>query len=394
MAEPAQNRAATASRKRDPASILVRLQERKPEMVETLRALVELESPSNNKAAVDRLGQHLAAVFERAGASVKFHRTANYGDHLQADFPGDESRKPILLLGHFDTVWDVGTLSTMPFRVADGRAYGPGSFDMKGGIVQGLVAIEALRASGLPRPVTVLWVTDEEVGSGSSRPLTEDLATRSAAVLVLEPSQGPEGALKTARKGVGDFKVTVRGQAAHSGLDFEKGQSAIVELAHQIVAIANFTDLKRGITANPGVIEGGTRTNVIAAEATVYADARIQRLQDAAHVEKLFQSLKPVNPCCTIEVTGGIDRPPLERTGAVAALFEQAKAIARTLSWNLTEAAVGGGSDGNFTGALGIPTLDGLGAVGEGAHAANESLVIDEMPRRAALLASLIAQIP
>ncbi|MGZ5164481.1 MAG: M20 family metallopeptidase [Burkholderiales bacterium] len=392
MAETAQSRPG-AKAATDPTALLARLEQRKQDMVARLRELIEIESPSNNKSATDRLGQHLARLFEGMGARVKLHRAAGFGDHLQADFAGDDSRKPILLLGHFDTVYDVGALSTMPFRVADGRAYGPGSFDMKGGIVQGMFAIEALRESGFARPITIFLVSDEEVGSGSSRPITEDLAKKSAAVLVLEPSHGPEGALKTARKGVGDFTVTVRGQASHSGLDFEKGQSAIIELAHQITAIEKFTDLKRGLTVNPGIIQGGTRTNVVAAEATAHMDARIQRMQDGAHIEQLFRSLKPVNPRCTIEVTGGINRPPLERTDAVAALFEQAKSIAKMLGWNLTEAAVGGGSDGNLTGALGIPTLDGLGAVGEGAHAVNESIVIDEMPRRAALVASLVAQI-
>jgi len=396
MPKTVQNHAVSSqsSRAIDPTKLLARLQHRQEEMVGRLRALVELESPSHNKHAVDELGRYLGEQFERAGARVQFHRTSEFGDHLQADFAGDGSRKPILLLGHFDTVWDIGTLRTMPFRVADGRAYGPGTFDMKGGIVQGMGAIQVLSESGLPRPVTVFLVTDEEVGSQSSRAITEELAKKSAAVLVLEPSHGAKGALKTARKGVGDFTVTVRGHAAHSGLDFEKGHSAIIELARQIIAIEKFTDLERGITVNPGIIQGGTRTNVIAAEATAHMDARVQRLQDAAHVEQLFRSLKPVNPHCTIEVEGGINRPPLERTTSVVALFEQARAIAKTLGWSLTEAAVGGGSDGNFTGALGIPTLDGLGAVGEGAHAVNESLVIDEMPRRAALVASLIAQIP
>ena len=396
MAEPAQNQAVTASKDQrlDPKALLAGLERRKPEILAKLRELVELESPSNVKAAVDRLGRYLGSMLENLGARVQFHSTSDCGDHLQADFDTTALRKPVLLLGHFDTVWDVGTLGSMPFRVCDGRAYGPGSFDMKGGIVQGLFAVEALCEIGLPRPVTLFLVTDEEVGSNGSRRITEALARNSAAVLVLEPAHGLEGALKTARKGVGDFTVTVHGQAAHSGLDFEKGQSAILELAHQITVIKKFTDLKRGITVNPGIIRGGTRTNVVAAEAYAEVDARIQRLSDAAHVEQMFRSLTPANPACTIEVDGGINRPPLERTEAVAALFEMAKSIAGKLGWSLTEAAVGGGSDGNFTGALGIPTLDGLGAVGEGAHALNESLLINEMPRRAALVASLIAQIP
>ena len=256
-----------------------------------------------------------------------------------------------------------------------------------------LHAIEALRTwhdDQLPRPVTMLLVSDEEVGSESSRHITESLAKRSAAVLVLEPAYGRKGAVKTARKGVGEYFVKVKGKAAHSGLDFEKGESAIIELARQILQISKLTDLKRGITVNVGTIQGGTRSNVIPAEATAVLDARLSRMKDAAGLDRKIHALKPFNRKCRLEISGGINRPPLERTPLVAALYEKASEIAKQLGWKLDEAAVGGGSDGNFTAALGIPTLDGLGGVGEGAHATHESVLISELPRRAALVAQLI----
>lgn len=363
-------------------------------MLSLLRTLVELESPSDNKEAVDRLGQHLAVEFEKLGGRIRFHQQKNAGNHLQIDFAGNG--KPILLLGHMDTVWDAGTLASMPFRVAKGRTYGPGTFDMKAGIVQAMYAIRALqeRDGRMPRALTVLLVTDEEIGSHSSRRITEALAKKSAAVLVLEPAQGPAGALKTARKGVGGYEVKVIGREAHSGLDFAKGASAVLELARQLTVIAKFTDLKRGITVNPGVIRGGTRTNVVAGEAVAEVDARVSRLKDIPYLGRKFRALRPFDRRCKLAISGGIGRPPMERSPQVVGLFTLAQRLARELGWELQEASVGGGSDGNFTAALGIPTLDGLGAVGEGAHARHESVVIAEMPRRAALLARLIECIP
>jgi glutamate carboxypeptidase len=370
--------------------------ERKDQIVQTIRQLVETESPSDNKDAVDRLGALLAGRFEGLGGHAKFHRVSNFGDHLQVDFDGTRGGKPILLLGHLDTVYPLGTLATMPCRVADGRLWGPGSFDMKSGIAFMLHAIEALRAwheDKLPRPVTVLLVSDEEVGSETSRRITENLAKKSTAVLVLEPSHGPRGAVKTARKGIGEYVLKVTGKAAHSGLDFEKGQSAIVELARQIIAISKLVNLKCGLTLNVGTVQGGTRVNVIPAEASAVLDVRVVRKQDAAGIDRRLRSLKPFNRKCKLEITGGINRPPMERMAAVAALFEKAAEIAKHLGWKLEEAAVGGGSDGNFTAALGIPTLDGLGGVGEGAHATHESILISELPRRTALLAALIDEV-
>jgi glutamate carboxypeptidase len=266
---------------------------------------------------------------------------------------------------------------------------------MKGGIAFMLFAIEAVqkRHGTLPRPVTVFLVTDEEIGSDSSRAITEKLAKKCESVLVLEPSAGERGALKTARKGVGDYVVTVKGHAAHAGLDPGKGQSAIVELAHQITRISQFGDLKRGLTVNVGVIRGGTRTNVVAAEASADVDVRVERIGDAAKIDRKMRCLKPVNRKCKIEVTGGLNRPPMERTKGGAALFAKAKSLAAEIDWKLDETAVGGGSDGNLTSALGIPTLDGLGAVGEGAHATHENIVIDQQPRRAALIAGLLESI-
>jgi glutamate carboxypeptidase len=241
--------------------------------------------------------------------------------------------------------------------------------------------------------VTVLLVSDEEVGSETSRRITENLAKKSTAVLVLEPSHGPRGAVKTARKGIGEYVLKVTGKAAHSGLDFEKGQSAIVELAKQIIAISKLVNLKCGLTLNVGTVQGGTRVNVIPAEASAVLDVRVVRKQDAAGIDRRLRSLKPFNRKCKLEITGGMNRPPMERMAAVAALFEKAAEIAKHLGWKLEEAAVGGGSDGNFTAALGIPTLDGLGGVGEGAHATHESILISELPRRTALLAALIDEV-
>jgi glutamate carboxypeptidase len=375
--------------------------ERRDAIVATIRDLVEIESPSDNKAAVDRVAEVVAEKFSRLGGEIRFHRAKNFGAHLQVNF-GGSSAKPVLLLGHYDTVYPMGTLATMPCGIAGNKLTGPGVLDMKSGIALMLHAIAALqdwhgRAETQPgellRPVNVLLVSDEEIGSSSSRTITEALAKRAAAVLVLEPSFGRQGAVKTARKGVGDYRVRVSGKASHAGLDFQKGVNAILELARQIEKISAFTDLKKGLTVNVGIVAGGSRTNVVPAEASAEVDIRIARLKDAAGIDKRMRSLRPFNRKCKIDITGGINRPPMERTAGVAALYAQAKSIARELGWKLGEAAVGGGSDGNFTAGLGVPTLDGLGGVGDGAHAPHEHILISELPRRAALLAGLIERI-
>ena len=367
--------------------------ERKDTISETIRQLVEIESPSDHKPAVDQLGALLAGRFEKIGGHAKFHRIQDFGDHLQVDFAGARSGKPVLLLGHLDTVYPMGTLATMPCRVAEGRLWGPGALDMKSGIALILHALEGLRTwhgDTVPRPLTVLLVSDEEVGSTSSRRITESLARKSEAVLVLEPSYGLKGALKTARKGVGEYTLKVTGKAAHSGLDFDQGESAIVELAKQITAISKLVDLKRGLTLNVGLVSGGTRTNVIPAQATASLDVRVARMKDAAAIDRQLRALKSFNRKCKLKITGGVNRPPMERSTGVAGLYQKASEIAKQLGWKLEEASVGGGSDGNFTASLGIPTLDGLGGVGEGAHATHESIVISELPRRTTLLAELI----
>ena len=380
----------------DPGEQLRYFIKQQSKIVKTISQLVEIESPSDLKQAVDRLGTVLASRFAELGGRVRVHLAEKFGNHLQVEFkdraPGNQ--KPVLLLGHMDTVYPIGTISKMRCRVAKDRLYGPGVLDMKSGIALALHSIEAMlkwNGGKLPRPVTILLVSDEEVGSTSSREITETLARESSAVLVLEPAQGL--AVKTARKGICEYTLKVTGKAAHSGLDFEKGQSAIVELAKQIWQISQLVDLKRGITLNVGKISGGTRANVVAAEATAVMDVRVSRMGDALEIDDKLRALKVFNRNCAISVSGGMNRPPMERSAGGAALYEKASVVANQLGWKLEEAAVGGGSDGNFTAALGIRTLDGLGGVGEGAHAEHESVVISELPKRAALLAGLISQI-
>jgi glutamate carboxypeptidase len=361
-------------------------------MVRTLRALVETESPSDDKAAVDAAVRLTAGLAKDAGGRVKTHKQKTFGDVLDARFgPASRARKPVLLLGHLDTVWPLGTLKAMPWREAGGRFYGPGVLDMKAGVTMALAAIRALEQLGSARPITLLLNPDEEVGSPVSRPITERLALASSAVLVLEPAQGL--ACKTARKGVGDYHLHVTGLAAHSGVDFERGHSAILELTRLLQTVASFTDLCIGRTVNPGVISGGTRSNVIAEHAYADIDVRIAKASDAAKVEKLFRSLRCTDLKCTLQISGGLNRPPMERKPGTVALYKQARKLAAELGFTLDEAATGGGSDGNFTSALGVPTLDGLGAVGEGAHAAHESVVVEHFVPRTALLAALIASI-
>ncbi|MGA9389975.1 MAG: M20 family metallopeptidase [Candidatus Sulfotelmatobacter sp.] len=368
-------------------------------MVETISELVEIESPSDNKQAVDGIAEFTAAKFEALGGRAKLHPSSDFGDSLQIDFSGRDAgsanRKPILLLGHYDTVYPLGSLAGMPCKIEKGRLLGPGVLDMKSGIALMLYATEALQAwhGGLPRPVTVFLVSDEEVGSRSSRKITEALAKQSAGVLVLEPAAGLRGAVKTARKGVGEYTLRVKGVAAHAGLDPGKGHSAILELARQIAVISKLNDLRKGLSVNTGVIAGGTRTNVIAAEATAEIDVRIKSGKQATGIDRKLRSLKPFDKHCKLEITGGINRLPMERTAGVAALYKRAQEIASQVDWKLEEAAVGGGSDGNFTAGMGIPTLDGMGGVGEGAHALHEFIVISELPRRALLLAGMIESV-
>ena len=361
-------------------------------LLDTIESLVRLESPTTDKAAVDRCGAELASRLEAIGGRVTRLSRSERGDHLLAEFGCGATQ--ILLLGHFDTVWPVGQLDRMPLTRSNGRLHGPGVFDMKAGIAIGMLATRALVETDA-RPahrIVMLWTTDEEIGSGSSRQAIEEEAQRSAAVLVLEPSL-PGGAVKTSRKGCGGYRIVVHGIAAHAGIEPQKGASAVHELAHQILRVNGFQDLVRGISVNVVQVSGGLRSNVIPDEARAVVDVRVPTTAAASEVDAAFRALQPVDGRTTVEASGGFDRPPLERSEHVARLYEQARDVARELGHDLAEGGTGGGSDGNFTAALGVPTLDGLGAIGDGAHALHEHIDIESMPARAALVAGLIGRV-
>ena len=380
----------------NPRALLAWCQADLDSMLTCLQKAVEIESPSNSKPHLDRLARFFASEFKRHGAKVQLlnHRTA--GSAALGEFFGERPGrkgppKPLLLLGHLDTVWDAGTLARMPFRVRNGRAYGPGILDMKAGIVCGLWAIRALRALKVTpsRPVRFFLNSDEEVSSLAFRQKIVAEARRAQAVLVLEPAV-PGGALKTARKGVGEFQITVHGRSAHAGVNPAAGVNAIQELARQLLRVEKLARPRQGLTLNVGVIRGGTRSNVVPEYATASVDVRIRRRRDQAAIERQIRGLRPVDPGARLEIRGGINRPPMERAMAID-LFRHAQRLGRALGMALEEASTGGGSDGNFTAALGIPTLDGLGGVGDGAHALDEHVIIRELPRRTALLAALLA---
>jgi glutamate carboxypeptidase len=365
-------------------------------MTRLLRVFVRAESPSFDKAAVDRFGRIIAAEWRRRGATVTRLRQRDRGDHIRAEWNphGTGARGQILVLGHLDTVYGLGTLARMPFRLSRGRAFGPGTFDMKGGLVIGFFAVEALAATvRLPQKrIVFLWTSDEEIGSGTSRAVIEREARRSNAVLVLEPASGLAGDVKTSRKGVGEIEIIAMGRAAHAGLNPEAGINAIEEIALQIARISRWNQPSRGITVNAGVIEGGTRTNVIPEKARVVVDVRAARDRDMPALERKFRALRPILRGARLQIRGGFNRPPMERKNS-AALYDKARAVAKEMRFALGEARVGGGSDGNFTAALGVPTLDGLGAVGEGAHGPDENILVGALPKRAALLAGLLVSI-
>ncbi len=372
------------------------LRQREPAMTQLLGRMVRAESSSFDKASVDRFGRIVAAEWKQRGARVTLLRQQERGDHVRVEWRprGNRNSGQILVLGHLDTVYDAGTIAPMPFRVSRGRAWGPGTFDMKGGLVIALHAVDALAATGYfpEKRIVFLWTSDEEIGSGSSRAAIEREAKRSDAVLVLEPASGPDGRVKTGRKGVGEIELLVTGRSAHAGLNPEEGINAIEEIALQIARISRWNQPRRGITVNAGVIEGGTRTNVIPERARVVVDLRATRPGDMRALERKFRRLRPILRGAKLEVRGGFNRPPMEPKRS-AALYAKARALAGEMGVKLGESFVGGGSDGNFTAALGVPTLDGLGAVGEGAHSSRENIVIRALPQRAALLAGLLAAI-
>ncbi len=375
-------------------ALLRDLRGRDAEILRLIENFVRAESPSLDKSAVDRFGKIVAAAWSRRGARVTRIPQKQRGDHLLVNAaPGaPRTRGQILLLGHLDTVYDLGTLERMPYRVSGGRAWGPGIFDMKGGLALALAAVDSLKRCKIePRKnIVCLWTTDEEIGSESSRRIIEHEARRSDAVLVLEPAAEPGGALKTARKGVGEIEIRAIGRAAHSGLAPEEGINAVRELAMQIARLSRWDNPRRGTGVHVNVVHGGTRTNVIAAEARAQVDLRASRVSEMRRIERQFRALRPILPGARLDIHGGFSRQPLERKMS-AALFRHARKLAATVHWKLQEAAVGGGSDGNFTAAIGVPTLDGLGAVGAGAHSMREHIMIRELARRAALLGALMA---
>lgn len=364
-------------------------------MLEVLREIVEHESPSRDKPALDRLAGRLARRLLTIGGNVQTIPNPLGGDHLLVRFfPSETARKPALVLTHFDTVWPVGTLDRQPFRVEGDRAFGPGIYDMKASLVQVEFALKAIRQAGLEpkRPIEVLLTSDEEIGSTTSRTLIEERARQAEHVLVMEPAL-PDGSLKTARKGVGMYVVEVEGRAAHAGVEPEKGISAILELAYQIPRLHALGDPERQTSVNVGVVAGGTTCNTVAAAATARVDVRVTSPEEEARIEQAILGLQPILPGAKVHVRGGFNRPPMVRTTAVGSLYEKVRAIGRELGLELGEGSTGGGSDGNFTAALGVPTLDGLGVLGAGAHAANEQIVVSSLPERTALLAAVLLQL-
>lgn len=362
-----------------------------PSMTSFLKTLVETESPSHDKAAVNRVGTLVAAECRQLGGLVEIHPQTSAGNHITARWGSGPN---ILVLCHMDTVFPIGTLARMPCFEKDGRIHGPGVQDMKAGIVITLAAIARLTASGLPasRSVTALFTSDEEVGSLTSRPLIEALAGQAELVIVMEPSL-PDGALKTWRKGVGDYVIRVRGRAAHAGGNHEIGRNAIEELAHQVIAIQKLTDYQKATTLNVGLIQGGIATNVVPDEAVAEIDMRVLQPGEAERIDAALHALQPVLPDTTIEVTGGLNRPPLPFNDTNQAAFEKASQIAsQRLGLTLKAGGSGGGSDGNFVAPLGVPVLDGMGAIGDGLHSEHEFILAESLMERAALLAALLEE--
>jgi glutamate carboxypeptidase len=376
-----------------PRALLAETRRRGERMTRMLARLVRVESPSTDKRALDRLARVVAAEWRRRGASVRVMRRTDAGDQVRVEWRpvGSRGKAAILLLGHLDTVYEIGTLRKTPLRVRGSRAIGPGTFDMKSGLVIALFAVEVLRALKLRprRPIVGLWTSDEEIGSHASRAAIEREARASCAVLVLEPAGGTRGDLKIARKGVGEVTLEVEGRAAHAGLDPQSGVNAILELSLQIARLQRFNQPKRGVTVSAGVIEGGTRSNVVPDRATAVVDLRAPTLRAMRALERKLRALRPILPGAKLTVRGGFNRPPLEARMSKE-LFARADRIARQMGLKIGQSSVGGGSDGSFTAAIGVPTLDGMGGVGGGAHSPGEFVLLRSLPERAALLAALL----
>jgi glutamate carboxypeptidase len=378
------------------ADLFAHFDAKRAEIFEFIRWLVEQESMSREAEATTRIAENFGERLSQCGAAVDLFKDPQFGATLRARFnqSANPDAKQLLIVGHLDTVWPLGTLALRPLRIDGDKAYGPGIFDMKAGVTLATFAMRTLKEFGRKtnRPVTFLMTCDEETGSHFSRPLIEEEAKQSEAALVLEPPV-PGGTIKTGRKGVGEFELIVRGRSAHAGNDIRKGISAINELANQILAINQLADFERGTTLNVGVVRGGVLSNVVAAEARASIDMRYQIIEEGRRIEEAMAALTPVLAGARLEVKGGINRPPLVRTEKIAGLFAHARELATEIDYDLREASVGGGSDGNFIAAMGIPVLDGLGVDGEGAHAEHEHILLSDIPRRATLLTRLIETI-
>ena len=376
------------------ARLIKYLNDNLEDMLDGVRELVEIESPSRDKESLDLLREAISLRFSDLDLNQEVIPNADGGDHLRMTCPGPSDAPPALILCHFDTVWPLGTLATMPFRIEAGRAHGPGVYDMKSSLILVEFALRALKDLDLKpaRPLTLLFTSDEEIGSPDSRQWIEREAKRSHHALVLEPPLSG-GRLKTSRKGVGRFNLEVTGRSAHAGVEPEKGVNAIVEMARQILEIEAIADSERGTTLNVGTIQGGTTTNVVPASASIAIDVRVKTLDEAKRVEDALRSLQPFHPQASLAVTGGFNRPPMERTPGGIQLFERVREVGGLLGLDLDEGSTGGGSDGNFTSAVGTPTIDGLGMEGAGAHAVDEHILFESFPDRAALLALLLLRL-
>ena len=356
-----------------------------------LKRLVETESPSHDKAAVDHVGAIVMEEARELGAQVETISNAETGNHVLARFhpSGEKLNAPILLLCHMDTVFPLGTIDKVPYREADRKIFGPSVLDMKAGIVIALAALEEVKTFGLNRPVTLLCTSDEEIGSHTSREHIERLAKESALVLVLEPAL-LDGSLKTWRKGVGQVRIRAKGRAAHAGGDHQIGRNAIEEMAHQVIAIQKLTDYAKQTTVNVGRIKGGTASNVVPEDAEIEVDVRVMQPGEWERLESEMKNLKPVLDGTSLEITGALNRPPMPFDETMKATFEKAKSIAAQIGMELKAGRTGGASDGNFVAPLGIPVLDGMGAVGEGAHSEREYIFAESMEQKARLIASLL----
>lgn len=377
----------------EPQQVADEVARRSDETLALVRAIVEYETPTSDKASVDRLIDYLVDAMSARGMQTERLVQAEYGDLLIGRLGGGEG-KPLLVMTHIDTVWPIGTLEHMPWRVEDDRASGPGIYDMKTSAAMMLTALDIIESQKIAhRPITWIVNTEEEVGSPVSRPILEQLARESEIVMCLEPPVPPSGALKTERKGVGMFTMEIQGRASHAGADHAAGVSALEELARQIQWLHSLTDYDRGTTVNVGVASGGTKRNVVAASAEALIDLRVSTLAEAERIEPMILNAQPQLDGTSVSVTGGLNRPPMERTTSIVAAFERAKELGALIGQSLLEGSTGGGSDGNFTAAIGVPTLDGLGCIGDGAHADHEHIVVSEIVPRTALITMLLTHL-